>query len=71
MQAQHQPGVSGGVHLASLWDPDVAISKNAAFVARAKELNSEFELELTALMETRSQSAASDDQESHVEAEGD
>ena len=57
--------------LASLWDPDVAISKNAAFVARAKELNSEFELELTALMETRSQSAASDDQESHVEAEGD
>ncbi len=54
--------------LAELWDPDIPIVKNAAFVARAKELNSEFELELTALMESRSHDTSSDDLEDQAEA---
>ncbi|MGR3342415.1 MAG: cation:proton antiporter domain-containing protein [Paracoccaceae bacterium] len=57
--------------LAELWDPDIPITKNAAFVARAKELNSEFELELTSLMESRSHDTASDDLEDQVKAQND
>ena len=57
--------------LAELWDADIPIAKNAAFVARAKELNSEFELELTTLMENRSHDTASDDLEGEIKAASD
>jgi CPA2 family monovalent cation:H+ antiporter-2 len=62
---------AGMLDLANLWDPDVEISKNAAIVARAKELNNEFELELTALMETRSKGGGVTQPDGEAEAKGD
>jgi CPA2 family monovalent cation:H+ antiporter-2 len=38
--------------LASLWDPDIPVSQNHAYMARARELNAELE---TALVEHMSE----------------
>ncbi len=45
--------------LAELWDPDVPAGKNTAYIERAKELNAEFELELTAMFAKRAEDRGS------------
>lgn len=46
--------------MATVWDPDIPNQKNPAFVAKAKEVNEEFTLELTGMLERRAQSRQSD-----------
>ncbi|MFV2002073.1 MAG: monovalent cation:proton antiporter-2 (CPA2) family protein [Paracoccaceae bacterium] len=43
----------GLADLAQLWDPEVPDARNAPFVARARELNEEFALELTTMLADR------------------
>jgi len=47
--------------MATVWDPDIPNHKNPAFVAKAKEVNEEFTLELTGMLERRAQSRQSDE----------
>jgi glutathione-regulated potassium-efflux system protein KefB len=47
--------------MATVWDPDIPNHKNPAFVAKAKEINEEFTLELTGMLERRAQGEPAED----------
>ncbi len=44
--------------LAALWDPDIPVEKNEAYIARARELNSDLETALVGAMQKKAQDAA-------------
>ena len=44
--------------LASLWDPNIPSAENAAYIARAKELEKELEASLLAALESNNNDAA-------------
>lgn len=44
--------------LAELWDPNIPVEKNAAYIARSKELNRDLETALVSVMQKKSQDAA-------------
>jgi CPA2 family monovalent cation:H+ antiporter-2 len=46
------------LELAQLWDPDVPVTENAAYIARAKELNKEMEAALLGLFASKREDAA-------------